>query len=196
MDYKDEISSNHLSQPSGDSVNRQKNQAKNRKVTNWRALGAAVILIVLLIGAGVYLSLTRHQSPPTVTPQASIPTPTSVPLPYVFSTSLIELPRLYPSIQWKATESSKIVFRTRKNELMELEGDRTESAILGTYPDDFFGYYQQELIRRGWSKTEFASGPNGEWHGYEKDKQYIRFGVRGVRGGRLDQYQAVVEYSK
>lgn len=196
MDYKHEMSSNHLSQTSGDQVNLSENQDENGKTKKWRALDAAIILIVLLVGVAFYLSLTRHQSPPTVTPQTSIPTPTSVPLPSVFRTSLIELPRLYPSIQWKATESSKIVFRTRKNELMELEGDRTESTILGTYPDDFLGYYQQELIRTGWSETEFASGPNGEWHGYEKDKQYIRFGVRGVRGERLDQYQAIVENSK
>lgn len=191
MDNDDGMSINNSGQPSNSLVNQPAREvAEKKKVTDWRSLGVfsiVVFVVILLIGI-VYLRLSY--------PQSVTPTPPSSASPAISPTSSLttveEFPPLYPHVQWESTESGRLIFRTPRNELVELEGYRIESVLLKTYPQDLIDYYKQEVIRRGWTETEVASGPNGESYGYNKDSQYIRFGLSLV-GGTPPQYHVFVE---
>lgn len=170
--------------------------AEDKRVTKWRTLGvlSACIAITLLLSTIVYLLLTSRQLTPQIPTTAPISPQVTTPE-SITSTPAVDLPPLYPRIQWEATESGRTVFRTSSNQLIEQDSNITDSVILETYPKDFLTYYQEGLTRRDWNQNEYASGPNGEVYGYKKNNYYIRFGVRAVVGGRLNKYQAFVEYS-
>jgi len=192
MDNDNSSSSNNSGQLSNNPVNQPANQTQERKTTNWRTLSVllTVILVIILLIGIIYLRLSHPQSvtptpPPSVSPTIS---PTSSP------TTAKELPPLYSGVQWQSTKSGKLVFRTSQNELIELDGYRTESVLLKTYPQDFIDYYRQELTRMGWTETGVASGPNGESYWYNKNSKYIQFGISLVADTPI-QYSAFVEHN-
>lgn len=169
--------------------------AMNRRLPPF--LIAVVLVVVLLVATGIYLSLTHRPLAPTIPQTAISESVTPMPMmgrpekqetlsfespvvsgPTASSSPVVELPELYPGVQWASTKTGSFVFKTRMGELIELDGCRIESVILKTYPDDFIAYYQRELTARGWKSTMMAgSGISGYFYGYEKDGRYITFGV-------------------
>lgn len=191
MNNDDRKLNNSSSQPSSEPINRQGNEVvENKRAINWLTLGAITILLVLLVGVAVYLSLTRHQSSPTVTPQLLTPTLTLPTSPSPES----ELPMLYLYLQWNPPEHGNFLFPIKNPPYsVELEGYYLKSAATQTYPNDFLNYYQSELSARGWQQTEVADGPNGEWHEYQRGSRHFSTGVKRVSA---EEYQAIVQYSK
>ncbi|MFC1790044.1 hypothetical protein ACFLZP_01015 [Patescibacteria group bacterium] len=107
----------------------------------------------------------------------------SLTTPFLTKSQKVDLPRLYPDIEWKTTESGKIVvYRLEPYGPIELEGFTTESGSLKKYPQAFFEYYKQQLEEDGWKLTMATSGERGEFYGYEKNGRYVHFGVWGVPG--------------
>jgi len=197
MDYKDEMSSNNLSQPSGDQINLSENQDdKERRAWNWSSpvVLAIVGFVVILLVAGMYLGVGHRQpTPQTATIQVLSPSP--VGSGQVTRTPVVELPPLYPGMQWEATKSGELVFPTRNSGSVKLEGYYNESVRVMTVPKDFLAYYERELPKMGWDEIAFAGGgTSGESHGYEKNGHYFLFGFRR-RGVSEDEYQAIVQYN-
>ena len=195
MNNDNNSSSNNLDQPSTNLVNRPESPQEERKSNNWHFSAAitAIVLVALLLSVTVYLSLTPRQTTVNVgMPQSPSPTPSTI------SSTAAQIPPLYPAVQWESTESGKLVFRTRQNELIELEGYRIESVLLKTYPQDFIDYYKRELNIGGWIETAMAgSGISGDFYFYEKGGRYINFGVfiaRDNSGKILGEYWAFVEH--
>lgn len=191
MNNDDRKFSNNFSQPSSEPANRQVNEVvANKRDPNWRTLGATMIVVVLLIGVASYISLTRHQPSPTVTPRLLTPTRT---LP-VSPTPESELPMLYPYLQWNPPEHGNFLFPIKNPPYsVELEGYYVKSAVTQTYPNDFLNYYQRELSARGWQQTEVADGPDGEWYEYQRGSRHFSTGIKRVS---TEKYQAIVQYSK
>lgn len=178
MDYKDETSSNHLSQPSGDQVNPPQRQAEEPRATHWRVIGilTTVGLMVVLLATGLSGLSHRKPTPQNHITQSFLLSPTSK---LVAPTPVVEFPPLYSGIQWQATKSGELVFPTRNSGSVKLEGHYIESVKVRIFPKDFLAYYERELPKIGWEEIAFAGGgTSGESHGYEKNGHYFLFGVR------------------
>lgn len=106
----------------------------------------------------------------------------------------MELPPLYPNIQWKEPERGKPLFINHDRDTIEQMGSRYESELLEDYPDDFLNYYNSDLTIRGWIKTDYASVPGSELYGYEKNDRYITIGFRSVSREPV-KYSAFVEHN-
>jgi len=196
MDYKDEMSSNNLSQPSADRVNLSENQDENRKTKNSRALLIlfSSLLVATLLISVTYMGLSRPKSV-TQTPTIQTVERQSPPV-----TTVLDLPPLYPGLKWKYTEKKvKDGSYTLKGGTIELEMYRADSEPLNNYPNEFVAYYKQHLsTSNGWTLTgTTAGGHTVDFYSYVKDNQYINFEVWKSynSSGEISGYSASVEHN-
>ena len=99
----------------------------------------------------------------------------------------INLPGLYPKISWEATQSA--TFEIHDYELFDgvkkIVGQKIASKVNSTSHElmqDFFGYYDNELLSRGWAEngSEMADGVDGGVRGYKKGDYYINVTYDGM----------------
>ena len=138
----------------------------------------AVLLIPLILLASVAVIIIsffiiqnsrQKNTSPTITKSTTSPV----------TPKASELPELYPSLQWKTIERKKLLFISRNGENVEEEGFNNEAeAASGSQVADFFNYYQQELLTKGWEATGGTGGPDGGRSDfYEKNGHYFIIGV-------------------
>ena len=158
-----------------------------------------ILAIVSLLAVSVFLLLLAGlEKPARPVPEISTlesevessthtPSTTALPSakenPSVGPTHIGLIPLLFASLEWQPSTKMVIVFRTKSNTLVKLEGYHIEAQPVTRYPKEFLTYYRRELVSRDWEKSWVAGGggfPFGEAYGYEKDEAYIQFGIKVV----------------
>ena len=126
--------------------------------------------------------IISFDSPTSLTP--SIPSPPSNP------SVNIELPELYPSLQWETTQRKTLIFTSGKRKI-EQEGTYLESAQMSSFPQDFINYYLAEFKNRGFKETLNSVDPDGITITYAKDNLFLTFGIKNMYSGSGDKRQSV-----
>lgn len=164
---------------------------------------SALALVVLLITGGAYFGLANRQAPPSsgsqstprtaTTERPEIPVtstePAAVSTPIGSPTQVVELPALYPGIQWELTKCDRFKSVERSQQAICIQSPVVGEADL----KDFLSYYEQQFTPNRWTAIEAIAGPGGSSSGYESNGRYIRVGYRHVFQGQATE-QMVVGY--
>ena len=132
---------------------------------------------------------------PLLSPSTSIPT---------LSTSSNEYPPLYPKVQWGKPYPTKMriklgtVNSSGEPNFLDLDALETDSIILPVndpYGEDMLGYYEQELLSKGWVDymPGAAGGPSGQHQEWIKNKNYFGAGYTAkLKNGSVIGYQYTI----
>ncbi len=146
-----------------------------------------VISLAIVIAGATALALYKTPETPKVTQKT--PTPTTA-----TTNSDQDIPLLYNGIDWNQPEEGEVVFTNKNNDSIKTNAIYVQSLPIKNY-DKFIDYYTNELVKKGWQETSYASGPNGESYDYEKGGKYFSLGILVASSEPLT-YKAFVAYSK
>lgn len=100
----------------------------------------------------------------------------------------IELPELYPGLQWTSVQKKILVFTSGKRRI-DVEGYHLESSPVSSFPQDFISYYIVELKNKDFKETLNSIDPDGLMVTYSKDDLFLTFGIKNIYKGSGDKKQ-------
>lgn len=111
----------------------------------------------------------------------------------------VELPDLYPGLQWESSQKKILLFTSGKRRI-EVEGYHLESSQQNAFPQDFINYYIQELKDKSFKETLNSVNPEGITLTYSLDDLFLTFGVKNIYAGKGDEkkiagYRAFIEHN-